>query len=191
MGDFNHPDTRWKDTTARLVPPRRFLECFDDTFLTQVIKAQRQRGSQLDLVLEKQGRPVEELNVGDRLGCQDCEMGGVQGHEKREKTNSRIMALACQRAGFGLLRDLLGMGDSPGEKRASGELVDFQGSRLQAQEQCMPPKGKSSRCCRRPAWMRKRPDKAQILKGSIQKVKARASDPGEIQRCCLSMEGWD
>lgn len=135
--------------------PRRFLECFDDNFLTQVIKAPTRRGSQLDLIRNKQGRPVEELNVGDSLGCKDYEMGGVQAHERREKTNSRIMVLNFQRAGFGLQRDLLGMGYSPGEKRGPGELVDFLDHPLQAQEQCLPTKGKSSRCCRRPAWTKK------------------------------------
>lgn len=71
-----------------------------------------------------------------------------------EKTTSRIMAMDCQRAGFGLLWDPQGTGYSPGEKRGPGELVDFQGSPLQAQEQCMPTKGKSSTFCGRPAWMK-------------------------------------
>ncbi|GAB0203575.1 hypothetical protein GRJ2_002823100 [Grus japonensis] len=101
--------------------PRRFLECIDDNFLTQVIKALMRRGSHLDLTLNK-------LNVGDSLGCKDYEMDGVQDHERREKTNSRIMALDFQRAGFGLVGDLLGTGYSPGEKRGPGELDDFQGS---------------------------------------------------------------
>lgn len=56
------------------------------------------------------------------------EVGGVQDHEMREKTDSRIMVLDFQSAHFGLLRDLLGMGYSPGEKRGPGEPVDLQGS---------------------------------------------------------------
>ena len=67
------------------------------------------------------------MNVGDSLGCKGYEMGGVQDRGRREKTNSRIVALDFQRAGFGLLRDLPGMGYSPGEKRGPGELVDCQG----------------------------------------------------------------
>lgn len=87
------------------------------------------KGSQLDMVLNKQGRPVGELNVGDSLGCKDYDMGGVQDHERRKKTNSRTVSMDFQREGFGLLRDLLGMGYGPGERRDPGELVESQESR--------------------------------------------------------------
>ena len=107
---------------------KRLLECFEDNFLTQVIKAPTRRGSQLDLILQADRRPVEELNVGESLGCKDCEMGRALHHESREKTNSRVTALDFLRAGFGPLRDLLGMEYIPGEKRGPGELADFQGS---------------------------------------------------------------
>lgn len=56
---------------------------------------------------------------------------------------------------------------------------------LQAEEQRTPAKGKSSCCCKRPAWMKK----AQILKGSIQEVEAEANDPGKTSRYYLSVQG--
>lgn len=93
MGDFNHPGIRWKDTTSRYMQPSKFLKCLGDKFLTWVIKVPTRKDFRLDLILNKQERPIEELNVGSSLGCKDYEMGGVQGNERKEKTNSRISGL--------------------------------------------------------------------------------------------------
>jgi len=37
LGDFNHPDISWKSSTASCRQPRRFLECIEHNFLSQVI----------------------------------------------------------------------------------------------------------------------------------------------------------
>ncbi|XP_053919748.1 uncharacterized protein LOC128851843 [Cuculus canorus] len=37
MGDFNLPDTCWKYNTAERKQSRRFLECVEDNFLTQLV----------------------------------------------------------------------------------------------------------------------------------------------------------
>ncbi|PKU30996.1 hypothetical protein llap_18699 [Limosa lapponica baueri] len=53
MGDFNHPDICWEGYTARHVQSRRFLQCTNDNFLTQVVEEPTRRSVLLDLVLTK------------------------------------------------------------------------------------------------------------------------------------------
>jgi len=36
LGDFNHPNICWKSSTASCRQSRRFLECIEDNFLSQV-----------------------------------------------------------------------------------------------------------------------------------------------------------
>ncbi|PKU28864.1 dtw domain-containing protein 2 [Limosa lapponica baueri] len=59
MGNFNHPDSCWKDNTVGHKKSRKFLECVDDNFLQMVEKPKR-NGLMLDLVLtNKEGTGVE------------------------------------------------------------------------------------------------------------------------------------
>jgi len=37
LGDFNHPNICWKSSIASCRQSRRFLECVEDIFLSQVI----------------------------------------------------------------------------------------------------------------------------------------------------------
>ena len=37
VGDFNFPDTCWKYNTVQRKQPKRFLECMEDSFLTQLV----------------------------------------------------------------------------------------------------------------------------------------------------------
>ncbi|PKU39573.1 rna-directed dna polymerase from mobile element jockey-like [Limosa lapponica baueri] len=43
IGDFNHPDICWEGYTARHVQSRRFLQCIDHNFLTQVVEEPKRR----------------------------------------------------------------------------------------------------------------------------------------------------
>ncbi|PKU44762.1 glycerol kinase [Limosa lapponica baueri] len=61
MGDFNHPDICWEGYTARHVQSRRFLQCIDDNFLTQVVEKPTRRGVLLDLVLTNKEGLVEDV----------------------------------------------------------------------------------------------------------------------------------
>ncbi|PKU29668.1 hypothetical protein llap_20028 [Limosa lapponica baueri] len=108
VGDFNQPDICWKGYTARHVQSRRFLQCIDDNFLTQVVEEPTRRVALLDLVLTNKEGLVEDIKVGGSLGCSD--------HEKREfrivgsmcKTTSRTETLDFRRANFDLFKKLLG-----------------------------------------------------------------------------------
>ena len=37
LGDFNFPDVCWKYNTAQRKQSKRFLECMEDSFLTQLV----------------------------------------------------------------------------------------------------------------------------------------------------------
>jgi len=50
-GDFNHPDTCWRDSIAGHKQSRRFLERTDHKFLLQVTEKPTRRTTLLDLIL--------------------------------------------------------------------------------------------------------------------------------------------
>jgi len=64
MGDFNHPDTCWKDHTATHTQSRRFLQSTDGNFLRQVVEKPMRRGVLLHLVLTNRDGLVEDVKVG-------------------------------------------------------------------------------------------------------------------------------
>jgi len=68
-GDFNHPEIRCEDHTARQVQSRRFLQSIDDNFLMQVVEEPTRKGTLLDLVLTNKEGLVEDVKVGGRLSC--------------------------------------------------------------------------------------------------------------------------
>ena len=70
MGEFHHPDICWKDNIARQMQTRRFLECIDISFLTQVIQESTRRGALLDLILTNKEEPVRDVEVRRSLGLQ-------------------------------------------------------------------------------------------------------------------------
>ncbi|PKU32184.1 glycerol kinase [Limosa lapponica baueri] len=61
MGKFNHPDICWEGYTARHVQSRRFLQCIDDNFLTQVVEESTRRAVLLDLVLTNKEGLVKDI----------------------------------------------------------------------------------------------------------------------------------
>ncbi|GAB0208309.1 hypothetical protein GRJ2_003296600 [Grus japonensis] len=50
MGDFNLPDVCWKYNTAERKQSRRFLECVEDNFLTQLVTLLVDEGKAVDVV---------------------------------------------------------------------------------------------------------------------------------------------
>ncbi|KAK4828165.1 LOW QUALITY PROTEIN: hypothetical protein QYF61_024414 [Mycteria americana] len=51
MRDFNLPDVCWEYNTAERKQSRKFLECVEDKFLTQLVSEPTREGTQLDLLL--------------------------------------------------------------------------------------------------------------------------------------------
>ena len=50
FGDFNLPDACWKYNAAERKQSRRFLECVEDHFLTQLVSEPTREGAPLDLL---------------------------------------------------------------------------------------------------------------------------------------------
>ena len=61
MGDFSLQDVHWKQKTEERKQSRRFLQCVEETFLTQLVSEPGRRDVPLDLLL-----PGREGLVGDR-----------------------------------------------------------------------------------------------------------------------------
>ena len=52
MGNFNFPDICWKYNKALRKQSRRFLECVEDSFLTQLVSDSTRGGAPLDLLFK-------------------------------------------------------------------------------------------------------------------------------------------
>ncbi|PKU46235.1 hypothetical protein llap_3459 [Limosa lapponica baueri] len=61
VGDFNHPDICWRGYTAKHLQSRRFLQCINDNFFTQLVEEPTRRGALLDLVLTNKEGLVEDI----------------------------------------------------------------------------------------------------------------------------------
>lgn len=72
-GDFKHPSTCWRDSTAGHRQSRRVLECTDDNFLLQRVEEPARRGDTLDLILTKKEGLVGNVKLKGSLGCSDRE----------------------------------------------------------------------------------------------------------------------
>jgi len=137
MGDFNHPNTCWRDSTASHKLSRRLLDCSDDIFLLQVTEDPPRRGAVLDLVLTTKEGLVGNVKLKGTLQCSDHEMVEFNILRALRRVHSKLSTLDCKRADFGLFRQLLG--EVPWDKALEGRgtresLLVFQGPVLLAQE---------------------------------------------------------
>jgi len=74
MGDFYLPDICWKYNTAERKQSRRFLECVEDDFLTQLVSEPTRGGASLDLLFTNREGLVGNVVVGGCLGFSNHEM---------------------------------------------------------------------------------------------------------------------
>jgi len=117
-------------------------------------------GAMLDLVPTSKEGLVGNVKLKDSLGCSDHEMVEfkILKAVTVRRVHSKLTALDCRRADFGLARDLLGR--LPGDKALEGRGTQeswliFRDHILQAQEGCIPKKRNSGENARRPARMNK------------------------------------
>ncbi|GAB0179147.1 hypothetical protein GRJ2_000380000 [Grus japonensis] len=192
MGDFNHHNICWRDNTAGHKQSRRFLESVDDNFLLQVIEEPTRRGIMPDLVLTSKEGLVGDVKLKGSLGCSDHEMVEFKILRAVRRVHSKLTTLDFRRADFGLFRDLLGRIPWDKARKEDGPRkawLVFKDRLLQAQEQCIPTKRKSSKNTKRPPWMNKELlGKVKQKKGSLQRVEAKAGSLGGIQRNCPSSQ---
>ncbi|GAB0203729.1 hypothetical protein GRJ2_002838500 [Grus japonensis] len=105
MGDL--PDICWKYNIAERKQSRRFLECVEDNFLTQLVSEPTREGAPLDLLLVNREGLVGDVMVGGCLGHSDHEMIEFSILGEGRGRDSRTGTLEFWRADFGLLRSLL------------------------------------------------------------------------------------
>jgi len=74
VGDLNLPDFCWKYSTAERKQSRRFLECVEDNFLTQLVGEPTRGVASLDLLFANREGLVGDVVVGGCLGLSDHEM---------------------------------------------------------------------------------------------------------------------
>ncbi|GAB0205231.1 hypothetical protein GRJ2_002988700 [Grus japonensis] len=137
---------------------RKFLECVNDNFLLQMTEEPTRRCAMVALILTNKEGLVGNVKLKGSLGCSDHKMVEFKILRAARRAHSKLTTLDFRRADFGLFRDLLGK--IPWDKALEGRGAQdswlvFRDHLLQAQEQCIPTKRKSSKTTKRPLWMNK------------------------------------
>jgi len=127
---------------------RRFLECVEDIFLTQLVSEPSRGGASLDMLFTNREGLVGDVVRGGHLGFSDHGMTefSVQGEVKSGASKTTTMGF--QRADFGLFRMLVER--VPWQKVLKGKGAQkgwtfFKEEVLKAQEQAVP-------MCRKMNW---------------------------------------
>ncbi|RMC12138.1 hypothetical protein DUI87_11273 [Hirundo rustica rustica] len=158
VGDFNLPDICWELSTAEKRQSRKFLECMEDNFLSQLVGEPSSGGTMLDLLYVNRDGLVGDVVVGGQLGQSDHEIIEFSIFGEIRRSTSKTLALDFQRADFGLFRRLIQ--SIPWEaalknKRVQESWAYLKTEFLRAQEQTVPVCRKVSRWGKCPAWISK------------------------------------
>ena len=116
LGHFNHPNICWKGSTASCSQSRRFLECIEDNFLSQVIATSTRGDAILDRMVTKASELIGDVKIGGSLGCSDPVLVEFTPLRDTGKVTSIVRTLNFRKANFQLFKELVG---SPG-KPSSG-----------------------------------------------------------------------
>ncbi|RMC16129.1 hypothetical protein DUI87_08341 [Hirundo rustica rustica] len=148
VGGFNLPDICWELNTAEKRQSKKFLECMEDNFLSQLVGEPTRGRSMLDLLFANRGGLVGDVVVGGRLGQSDHEIIEFSIFGEIRRNNSKTLTLDFQRADFGLFRRLKQR--VPWEAALKNKGVQerwecFKTEILRAQEQTVPVCRKMSR----------------------------------------------
>ncbi|MBB6707146.1 hypothetical protein, partial [Proteus mirabilis] len=71
MGDFNFPDIDWENYSSSSLDGSVFVQCVQESFLTQYVDRPTRGEAILDLVLGNEPGQVLELEVGEHFGDSD------------------------------------------------------------------------------------------------------------------------
>ncbi|PKU49228.1 rna-directed dna polymerase from mobile element jockey-like [Limosa lapponica baueri] len=139
--NFNLPDVCWKYNTAERKQSRRFLECMEDNFLTQLVSEPTRKGIPLDLLLVNREGLVGDVMVGGRLGHSNHQMIEFTILGEVRRGVSRTATLDFRRTDFNLFRRLVDR--VPWEAALKGKGVQegwtlFKKEILEAEEQVVP-----------------------------------------------------
>ncbi|RMC09666.1 hypothetical protein DUI87_13452 [Hirundo rustica rustica] len=107
VGDFNLPDICWELNTAEKRQSRKFLECMEDNFLSQMVGEPTRGETMLDLLFVNRDGLVGDVVVGGCLGQSDHEIIEFSIFGEVRRNTSKTLALDFRRADFGLFRRLI------------------------------------------------------------------------------------
>ena len=92
-GGLQPPQHMQEGHSAERKQSGRFLECIDDTFLTQVIEKLKKRGVLLDLTLSYKEGLVGDVKVKGCFGCSDHGIVEFTILRARRKVRSKLTTL--------------------------------------------------------------------------------------------------
>ncbi|RMC12029.1 hypothetical protein DUI87_11162 [Hirundo rustica rustica] len=107
VGDFNLPDTCWELHTAGRRQSRKFLECMEDNFLSQLVGEPSRGRTMLDLLFANRDGLVGDVVVGGRLGQSDHEITEFSIFGEIRRSTNKMLTLDFRGADFGLFRRLI------------------------------------------------------------------------------------
>ncbi|KAK4815884.1 hypothetical protein QYF61_009935, partial [Mycteria americana] len=107
VGDFNLLDVFWKYNTAEKKQSRRFLECVEDNFLTQLVSEPTRGGALLDLLFTNREGLVGDVVVGGRLGLSDHDVIRVLDSWRSKEGVRKTTTVDFWREDFDLFRSLV------------------------------------------------------------------------------------
>jgi len=156
LGDFNHPNICWKSSTASGRQSRRFLECIEDNFLSQIIDTPTQGDAILDLMLTNASELIGDVKTGGSLGCSDHSLVELTVLRDMGKVRSIVRTLNFRKANFQLFKELVSR--MPWEmvlrdRGAAQSWQIFKDAFHRVQELSVPRCKKSGKEGKRPAWL--------------------------------------
>jgi len=107
LGDFSHPNICWKSSKVSGGQSRRFLECTEDNFFSQVVDTPTRGDAILDLMLTSASELISGIKTGGSLGCSDHAMVEFTVLGDMGKTRSIVRNLNFRKANFQLFNELV------------------------------------------------------------------------------------
>ena len=107
LGDFNLPDINWELNEGFQNDSKKFVECFNDCFLNQIINEPTRNRAILDLAFVTDISIVRDVVVGEDLGGSDHKLIRIKLGLTKEKICNNVMVPDIQKGDFMKFRSLL------------------------------------------------------------------------------------
>ena len=155
LGDFNLPNINWElelgfDSTAS-----KFIDCFSDCFLTQLVKEPTRENNILDLVLASNPNIVQGVDIGEGLSNSDHNIIRIKLGANATKSDNNRLVPDLYRGDYNKFRQLLNNTDWEGEfsNKSMSEMWNrFKMIFEDYQQQCIPFKVIRKNKTKKPLW---------------------------------------
>ncbi|GAB0179913.1 hypothetical protein GRJ2_000456600 [Grus japonensis] len=146
----------WKYNAVERKTSRRFLECVEDNFLTQLVSEPTREGALLDLLFANREGLVGDVMVGGRLGHSSHEMMRVFDSQRSKEAGQQNCHLGLQEGRLWPVWETgwqSPLGGRPEGQRSPGRLDILQEGNLKGTAAGCPHVLKDGQRGRRPAWL--------------------------------------